>query len=55
MHLSAGLALALGGRMDHAINLIAELASALSSLICGSPTWAKFSQQLNSEVHGQNR
>ncbi len=30
MHLSAGLALALG-RMDQAVNLIAELAPALSS------------------------
>ena len=37
MHLSAGLALALG-RMDQAVNLIAELAQALSSRICGSPT-----------------
>jgi hypothetical protein len=37
MHLSAGLALALG-RMDLAVNLIAELAPALSGKICGSPT-----------------
>jgi len=37
MHLSAGLALALG-RMDQAVNLSAELAPALSSVICGSPT-----------------
>jgi len=36
MDLSAGLALALG-RMDQAINLIAELAPALSGWICGSP------------------
>ena len=54
MHLSAGLALALG-RMDQAVNLIAELAQALSSRIRGSPTRAKYSQQLVSEVHGQNR
>jgi len=37
MHLSAGLALTLG-KMDLAVNLIAELASALSCKICGSPT-----------------
>jgi len=37
MHLSAGLALALG-RMDQAVNLIVELAQALSGWICGSPT-----------------
>ena len=40
MHLSAGLALALG-RMDWAVNLIAELAQALSGRICGSPTCVK--------------
>jgi len=45
MHLSAGLALALG-RMDQAVNLVAELAPALSSSICGSSTRGKFSQQL---------
>jgi hypothetical protein len=33
----AGLALALE-KMDQAVNLIAELAPALSSWICGSPT-----------------
>ncbi|MEE8481083.1 MAG: hypothetical protein V3T59_07580 [Desulfobacterales bacterium] len=54
MHLSAGLALALG-RMDQAVNLVTELAPALSSSICGSPTRVKFSQQLCSEVRGQNR
>jgi|COG998Drversion2_1049125.scaffolds.fasta_scaffold734981_1 hypothetical protein len=54
MHLSAGLALAFG-RMDQAVNLSAELASELRSGICDSPTRAKFSQQLISEVHGQNR
>jgi hypothetical protein len=54
MHLSAGLALALG-RMDHAVKLNAELAQALSSRVCGSPTRVKFSQQLVSEVHGQSR
>jgi len=37
MHLSAGLALALR-RMDLAVNLLAELAPALSGKICGSPT-----------------
>jgi len=37
MHLSAGLALALG-RMDQALNLIVGLAPALSDKICGSPT-----------------
>ena len=36
MYLSAGLALALE-RMDQAVNLIAELAQALSSVIYGSP------------------
>jgi hypothetical protein len=37
MYLSAGLALAVG-RMDLAVNLIAELAPALSGKTCGSPT-----------------